>query len=368
MHVMILGTRGLPASHGGFETFAQDLSLFLAARNHHVTVYCQAEPDTASAEDVWNGVHRVLVPSPDSSVGTMLFDWAATMHSSRREGIALTLGYNTGVFNLMFKLRHIPNIMNMDGIEWKRAKWSWTQRGWLWFNEWAGARCADHLIADHPEIAVHLRRHTSTDKISMIPYGADAVTSASTEPLTRYGLKPKGYYFLVARAEPENSILEIVSSFSSRRVSFPLVVFGEYSPGRNRYHRRVIDAAGPNVRFLGAIYDREIVQALRFHARAYIHGHHVGGTNPSLVESLAAGNAIIAHDNRFNRWVAGQGAKYFKGSHDLEETLYSLEQDPCVLLGMEESSRQRHGKDFTKETVLSAYEELLNRFALEHSQ
>ena len=363
MHVMILGTRGIPANHGGFETFAQDLSLFLTAKGHHVTVYCQANRGAILAEDMWNGVHRVLIPSSDSPVGTMHFDWATTMHSSQKEGVVLTLGYNTGVFSLMLRLRHLPNIMNMDGIEWKREKWSGPARLWLWFNEWAGARCANHLVADHPEIGAHLQRHTSTDKISIIPYGADAVWAASAEPLAPFGLKPKGYYLLVARAEPENSILEIVRSFSSASVSTPLFVLGEYSPESNRYHRQVMDAAGPNVVFAGAIYDRGIVQALRFHAKAYIHGHQVGGTNPSLVESLAAGNAIIAHDNRFNRWVAGKGAMYFKGSDDLERILRVLEQDPRRLLGMEEFSRQRHSKEFTKEMVLSAYEELLLRFA-----
>jgi glycosyltransferase involved in cell wall biosynthesis len=251
----------------------------------------------------------------------------------------------------------------MDGIEWKREKWSWPQRGWLWFNEWAGARCANHLVADHPEIAAHLQRHTPAEKISVIPYGADAVTSALTAPLEKFGLKSKGYYLLVARAEPENSVLEIVQAFSSKRLMFPLVVLGDYSPERSRYRRRVVDTAGPKVRFAGAIYDREIVQALRFHARAYIHGHQVGGTNPSLVESLGAGNAIIAHDNRFTRWVAGPGAMFFNGSDDLEQILYSLERDGCRLTNMEEASRKRHREEFTSEKVLSAYEELLLRFA-----
>src|SRR5450631_4462070 len=157
MHVMILGTRGIPASHGGFETFAQDLALFLTAREHRVTVYCQVDGTRTLTEDTWNGVHRVLVPSPDSATGTMFFDWTATMDSSRREGVVLTLGYNTGVFSLIYRVRHLPSIMNMDGIEWKRKKWSRLQRGWLWFNEWAGARCANHLVADHPEIASHLQ-------------------------------------------------------------------------------------------------------------------------------------------------------------------------------------------------------------------
>jgi glycosyltransferase involved in cell wall biosynthesis len=176
-------------------------------------------------------------------------------------------------------------------------------------------------------------------------------------------LKPKGYYLVIARAEPENSILEIVRAFASHRVSTPLVVLGNYSPERSQYQRQVLDAAGSKVHFVGAIYDRETVRGLRFHSKAYIHGHRVGGTNPSLVESLAAGNAIIAHDNQFTRWVAGAGARFFKGTEDLEEILDSLEKNPFQLVEMEEFSRSRHKTEFNKEKALTAYEELLFRVA-----
>jgi glycosyltransferase involved in cell wall biosynthesis len=181
--------------------------------------------------------------------------------------------------------------------------------------------------------------------------------------LAKYELKPKGYYLVIARAEPENSILEIVRAFASHRVGSPLVVLGNYLPERSQYQRQVLDAAGSKVHFVGAIYDRETVRALRFHSKAYIHGHRVGGTNPSLVESLAAGNAIIAHDNQFTRWVAGAGAKFFRGTEDLESILDSLEKHPLQLVEMEKSSRFRHQAEFVKERALSAYEELLLRVA-----
>jgi len=361
MDVMIVGTRGVPANHGGFETFAEDLSLFLTSRGHKVIVYCQADRAGALAEDTWNGVHRVVVPSGNHAIGTISYDWATTMHCSRRKGVVLTLGYNTAVFSLMYRMHRLPNVMNMDGIEWKREKWSFSQRAWLWFNEWAGARFAHHLVADHPEIARHLRRHTSAEKITVIPYGADAVTSARLELLGAYGLKSKSYYLLIARPEPENSILEIVRAFSRHSSGDPLVVLGNYSGKGNGYRQQVRDSAGQRVQFVGAIYDREIVRALRFHAKAYIHGHRVGGTNPSLVESLAAGNAIIAHDNRFNRWVAGEYAEFFTGTRDLEEILEGLEENRSRLSAMEAASRQRHRDEFEKEKVLLAYEELLLR-------
>jgi glycosyltransferase involved in cell wall biosynthesis len=363
MRVLILGTRGIPANHGGFENFAQDCALFLQARHHDVTVYCQVAKDELAREDTWNGIRRVLIPTSEGAVGTMQFDWTAIRHSLHENGVVLTLGYNTGVFNVLYRFSGMSNIMNMDGMEWKREKWSLPARVWFWFNEWAGARVANHLVADHPEIARHLSRHTASKKISVIPYGADSVTSAPVSLIQKYDLSSKGYYLLIARPEPENSILEIVRAYSLRQRGMPLVILGNYRHDGTRYQKTVLDAAGPEIIFLGAIFDRDIVRALRFHARAYFHGHRVGGTNPSLVESLGAGNAVIAHDNRFNRWVAGEGARYFQSSEDIDGILDSLNADPAQLLAMEEASRKRFRDSFTQDKILTAYEELLLQFA-----
>ena len=308
-----------------------------------------------------------MIPAGEGSLGTILFDWRAIRHSMREKGVVLTLGYNTGIFNAMYRFRGVSNLMNMDGIEWRRQKWSRIARAWFWINEWAGARVATHLVADHPEIGMHLLRHTSPGKITVIPYGADLVTSAPVELVHQYGLLPKKYYLLIARPEPENSILQIVQGYSLKRRGMPLVILGKYLRAGTSYQNKVLDAAGPEIKFLGAIFDRDIVRALRFHARAYIHGHSVGGTNPSLVESLAAGNAVIAHDNPFNRWVAGEGARYFKSSGDLAEILESLDGEGSQLLDMEEASRKRHHESFTQDKILRAYEELLLRFAPEDS-
>ena len=363
MHVMILGTRGIPSGHSGFETFAQDFALFLKSRNHDVTVYCQAEEHETAHEDTWNGIRRVILPAGNGAVGTMGFDWKSIRHALRQEGVALTLGYNTGIFNLAFRFSRTPNIMNMDGIEWIRGKWSRPAKAWFWLNEWAGARAAHHLVADHPEIGQHIARHTPNRKITVIPYGAYEVNSAPLELIQKYGLTAKNYYLLIARSEPENSILEIVQGYSARRRGVPLIILGKYPADGTRYQQTVLAAAGPEVQFLGPIFDRDIVQALRFHARAYFHGHTVGGTNPSLVESLAAGNAVIAHDNRFTRWVAGNGARFFRSTGDVDRIVDALNREPEQLSVMEKASRTRHSEAFTQEKILTAYEKLLIQYA-----
>ena len=140
-----------------------------------------------------------------------------------------------------------------------------------------------------------------------------------------------------------------------------LAVLGHYDEV-NAYHRLVRAAAGPNVKFLGAIYDRSIVQALRFHALAHVHGHQVGGTNPSLVEALGAGNPILAHDNRFNRWVAGSGALFFDGAKGFVDSLAMFDGDPHLRLRMAQASRERFREAFTWPGVLASYEALLTRY------
>jgi len=363
MHVMILGTRGIPSRHSGFETFAQDFALFLKARNHDVTVYCQAEEGELAREDTWNGIRRVILPAGEGSLGTMAFDWKSIRHALREKGVALTLGYNTGIFNVAFRFSRIHNIMNMDGIEWIRAKWSRPAKAWFWLNELAAARVANHLVADHPEIGRHIGRHTADKKITVIPYGADEVNSAPLNLIEVYGLTAKNYYLLIARPEPENSILEIVQGYSARPRGVPLVILGKYETDGTRFQQSVLAAAGPEVQFLGPIFDRDTVRALRFHARAYFHGHRVGGTNPSLVESLAAGNAVIAHDNRFTRWVAGDGARFFQSTEDVDRIVDELNREPEQLAAMEQASRKRYSGAFTQEKILTAYEQLLLQYA-----
>lgn len=313
-------------------------------------------------QDSWRGVDRVRIPVLQSGPkGTIVFDWRATLHASGHSDLCLTLGYNTAFFCALLRLKGVPNLINMDGIEWSRAKWGSVAKTWFWLNERAGCWLGNHLIADHPEIKRHLARRVSAQKITTIAYGADRLVDVPVAPLQALGLEPGRYLTLVARPEPENSILEVVSGFSSAPRGIVLAVLGTYLDS-NPYHRAVRAAAGPEVRFLGAIYDRDIVQALRFHCAAYIHGHQVGGTNPSLVEALGAGNAVIAHDNRFNRWVAGTGARYFSDAASFADQLQAMLGDPVALAAMQQQSRERFAEAFTWDAILQEYRLLLERY------
>jgi len=358
----ILGTRGVPAAHGGFETFAEQLALYLVQHGWRVIVYCQLDGDGEITEDEWQGVARVNIPvQRGGPVGTIQFDWKATRHASRHSDLCLTLGYNTAIFCSLLRLNGVPNVINMDGIEWSRAKWGPIAKTWFWMNDWMGCWLGNHLVADHPEIALHLQTRASARKITTIAYGADRLSNLPPDPVVALGLVPGQYMTLVARAEPENSILEVVRGFSAAERGIKLAVLGRYEDG-NSYHRAVRAAASGEVVFLGAIYDKPVVHALRLHSAAYIHGHQVGGTNPSLVEALGAGNAVIAHDNRFNRWVAGPGAAYFDGAEGFAAALSDLLGQPGKLAQMRTASLARFEGGLTWPQILNAYEDLLTRW------
>jgi glycosyltransferase involved in cell wall biosynthesis len=295
--------------------------------------------------------------------GTIVFDWRATLHAARHGDLCLTLGYNTAVFCALLRGKGVPNVINMDGIEWSRAKWGPLAKTWFWLNERAGCWLGNHLVADHPQIAVHLRTRVRDEKITTIPYGADVVASAPADAVRALGLEPGRFLTVIARPEPENSLLEVVTGFSARPRGHQLVVMGGYDDG-NLYHRAVRAAASAEVRFVGAIYDKAVVQALRFHSLAYVHGHQVGGTNPSLVEALGAGNAIVAHDNRFNRWVSEDGAVYFSGTESFAARMDEFLTAPgLVKLGaLRQHGRQRFQTLFTWPAILQQYEELLSQY------
>lgn len=358
--LFILGTRGIPARHGGFETFAERLSLFLVSRGWKVTVYCQEDVGTKKWQSVWCGVDRIHIPIKSSgALGTIAFDFKAVCDSLSREGLFLTLGYNTAIFNLMQRVKGQVNLFNMDGIEWRRQKWGVIAKTWFWINERIGCWSGNHLVADHPNIKAHLETRVNSEKISMIPYGADELLSADVSCLKPYGLKPGEFSIVIARPEPENSILEMVRAFSRKHRDHKLVVLGNYRPDSSHYDRKVMEAASDEVIFPGAIYDMSVVNALRYYCRFYMHGHRVGGTNPSLVEALGAGSAVIAHDNHFNRWVADKGASYFEDESSCADLISFLLSDNSAVNTMKLESRKRFQERFMWQNVLSEYEKLL---------
>ena len=361
--IRILGIRGLPARHGGFETFTERLAPYLVERGWEVTVYCQEESRGPIRTDSWLGVRRVIIPSgPDTPLSTIRFDLASIRHAARHDDLCLTLGYNTAILTVLLRGRGIHNILNMDGVEWKRSKWSFPAKAWFYINDWAGCLLSSHLIADNPHIKTLVQRRTTASRVSCIPYGTDILGDVSMAPLTELGLVPGTYLTVIARPEPENSLLQLVSAFSRRRRGAQLAVLGKLLPD-NPYHGAVRRAASEEVVFLGEIYDHHVLASLRKHCIGYLHGHQVGGTNPSLLEAMGAGNAVLAHDNKFNRWVVADGALYFGTEAEADDAISRLIVDTDLRDRLARSSLDRAAEAFSWESVLEQYRVLLARWA-----
>ena len=361
--VRILGTHGVPANYGGFETAAENVALFLKSRGWRVVVYCQTDGSGPIQEDTWHGLERVLIPIDVGGwLGTSKFDLLSIRHAAKSRDLCLTFGYNTAIFNVIQRAKGIPNVINMDGIEWSRSRWGFFRQAILYTNERIACFVGNHLIADHPEIEKFLLTRAPRRKLTTITYGADPVADAPASVPASHGLEPGRYMTLICRPIPENSIAELIRGFSRTRRGFKLAVLGDYTPDEDPYHRAVLDSASDEVVFVGSIYDKAEVEALRFHSAMYLHGHTVGGTNPSLVEAMAAGNPVLAHDNPYNRWVAQDGAVYFTTEDDVARHLDELLASPTRLEEMRAASLRRYESEFTWEHVAGQYEQLLLRF------
>lgn len=354
----------MPANHGGFETAAERIGTELVERGWRVVVYCQLEGEATPRRDVWRGIERVFLPSKyEGAKGTIVFDARTVQHVLRDaapDDICLTFGYNTAFLNYALRAKGLRQLINMDGIEWSRQRWSRGEKAFLYANERLGCWVGDHLIADHPAIREHLETRVSGEKITTVAYGADEILTAQPHLVTEYGVSPGHYAIVVARPVPENSVLEIVRGFSAARRGIKLLVLGNYDP-TDAYHARVLAAASDEVVFAGAVYQPQITQALRFHALAYLHGHTVGGTNPSLVEALGAGNPVIAHDNKYNRGVAEDAGLYFVDAEGLAARLTEVLADADLRERMSERARERHAEHFTWRRISDQYEEELLR-------
>ena len=364
--LLILGTRGIPAAHGGFETFAERLALDLVARGWQVGVYCQHELSDGRErrwQDQWRGVSRINVAVGGAGpASTLLFDWLCVRDAATRDGVCLVLGYNGAAFLPYLRLRGRQVITNMDGVEWRRPKWGPVARAWLRLNEWIAVRSSHRLVADHPEIARHLARRHPASRVTTISYGADPVTQAGQEPLRALGLVGDRYLLSVSRIEPDNNILPIVRAFSHDGHGLKLVVVGAVDPATD-YGRAIREAASGDVLFPGPIYDAGILRSLRFHARAYLHGHMVGGTNPSLVEALWAGSAVVAHDNPFNRWTAGEAAVFFGDADECALRIGAVARQPELVATLRRNARLQASARFDWGEIIPAYERQLLQLA-----
>lgn len=366
LRVAILGTRGIPARYGGFETFAEQLALRLVARGFQVTVYAEGAPSSALTSTDYRGVRVQTVPVPRWGAASVIaYDVRSIWHARRGFDLVYMLGYGAAFACWLPRLFGTAVWINLDGLEWARSKWSAPARLWLRTMEWAATRAANRLIADADAIRCRvLSVYPRAAPCSFVAYGAEIQRqSADGDLLPTLGLARHSYFVVVARVEPENHIAEIIDAYQRYREqggANALVIVGN-AQGHAPYCRRVVSTMVPGLRWLGPVYDAPMLQALRTGAVAYLHGHSVGGTNPSLLEALGCGSLVIAHRNVFNEEVLGDLGWYFDSSDELARHMREVEGlGPQEREGRRTAAWERIEKRYSWEGVVDAYEQLIH--------
>lgn len=354
MKVGILGSRGIPNQYGGFEQFAEQLALGLVKYGAEVWVYCSDSHPLKSS--TWNKVNRILCRDPEDKIGTagqFIYDLNCINDSRKRDfDIIYQLGYTSN--SIWF--RRLPDgpavVTNMDGLEWKRSKYSAWVRRFLKYAEKLAVISSDTLIADSKAIAKHLKT-TYDANSTFIPYGAEIFENPNENAVKNEGLEPFNYHLLVARMQPDNHIEEIIQGVIGSSADVPLVVVGNTDNGCGKHLRKKY--RDKKIKFVGAIFNKELLNNLRHFSKLYFHGHSAGGTNPSLLEAMAASAWICAHENPFNREVVGENAFYFKSSDDITNILDHLENKETARNTFTQKNRETIKKTYNWEPIIDRY-------------
>ncbi len=357
MRIALLGTRGIPARYGGFETFAEELSARLAARGHEVTVYCR-EP---FEEAMYRGVRlRYIPPVRHKYLETIAHTFVSTLDVMKGpHDVALYCNGANAIFTPLARAAGMPVALNVDGLERKRKKWNALARAWYLFSEALSTFCPNEIVTDAAQIREYYRTRYGADS-TFIPYGAPTGKLPTSAVLDRLGLERGRYFLYVTRFEPENNPLMVRRAFERVKTDLKLALIGD-APYAADYIRQVRDTKDQRVLLPGAIYG-DGYHELQSHSFAYIHATEVGGTHPALIEAMGRGALVLYLMTAENHEVAGGAGIPFQDEADLENRL-------AEVLAMEEAQRSRYREaalrrvceHYSWDAVTTAYEALFRR-------
>ena len=354
MRIALLGTRGIPASYGGFETFAEELSTRLVARGHQVTVYCR-QPFPAPT---YRGVQlQYLGTIRHKYFDTIAHTCVSTLHLlAHRTDVALYCNGANAVFTLWPRLAGIPVALNVDGIERKRKKWNRLARSWYLMSEWLSTFCPSVVITDARAIHDYYRERYGKDSV-FIPYGAETGKVGGQAVLERLGLAAGKYFLYVSRMEPENHPLEVREAFEQVATPMKLALIGD-APYAEEYIRRVRETSDPRIVIPGAIYGAGYHE-LGSHCFAYIHATTVGGTHPALIEAMGRGALVLYRNTPENAEVAGEAGIPFEADDLAEKLRLVLAMPEAEREALRQKAEARVRERYSWEAVTEAYEKLL---------
>lgn len=360
LRIGLIGTRGVPARYGGFETAVEEVGRRLADRGHRVVVYCRTPADQPRLPQHL-GMQLVHLPAVRSRSLETLSHTAVSVAHVMTHRVDAAIVFNAANSPLLPALRaaRIPVATHVDGLEWRRAKWGPTGRRYYRLAESLAVRWSDALIADAAGIAEYYTEEFGAPT-RQIAYGAP-LTAPGADRLAELDLTPAGFHLVVARFEPENHVDVVVAGYVASAARLPLVVVGS-APYAADYTRAVRAAADERVRFLGGVWDAELLDQLFANAATYLHGHSVGGTNPALLRAIGAGAPTIAFDVRFNREVLGEHGRYFQGASDVAREIVAAEADPPAT-ALRGEALLRRAADYDWDEVADGYERLAGDLA-----
>ena len=322
MKIGLVGTRGIPAKYGGFETFAEEISPLLAVNGFDITVQC--DKDSYPLNE-YKGVKLYYSPVSKSESPLKYF-YEGIKWGIRNNDVIIVVSTAASLFYFFNFFRRRIILTNPDGLEHRRKKWSVAKKGYLRLSEMFAVRFSDYLIVDSDSIRRYfISTYKGVErKIRLIEYGAYQNRYSDIDVLNKYGIGQNSYFLIVSRLEPENNLEMILDAYSHAATICPLVIAGNIL---NNSHVKslVTRYSSERIKFIGGIYDRKELNALRFSCKAYIHGHSVGGTNPSLLEAMGSHNIILAHDNEFNREVTLGNQLYFSTSEQCRNRINEIE-------------------------------------------
>ena len=322
MKVAIIGIRGIPNRYGGFEQFAELLAPVLVQRHFEVSVYCGQE--YRENGPIWKGVNLIYQYCPHflgNSFSQFFYDLACIIDSRKRDfDLIYHLGYTSS--SIWFSLHRKGSciVTNMDGMEWQRSKYGILTRFFLRYAEQKAVQKSHYLIADSLPVKAYLEAKYGK-KTFYIPYSATCITEENCENSLPAPFIPDNYNLVICRIQEDNHTEMIIQGHLHSKTNDKLIIIGNYNHLYGRRLKRKYE--GERVIFFGPLYDKYLLDQIRFHSKIYFHGHSAGGTNPSLLEAMAAKALITAHDNIFNRAVLGAHAFYFKNASDIEKLLQS---------------------------------------------
>ncbi len=359
MRLAILGTRGIPARYGGFETFAEELGARLAEHGHEITVYSRSAW-TSRGKVSHRGMRIVRLPAPRSKyLETVVHTLFSAIHAMRRPWSAVYVCNLANVPSaVLLRAAGHRVVLNVDGLEWERAKWNLLGRTYYRACAWLATRLPIELVTDARVIERYYQERYGR-RTRYFAYGTDLQPVADDGTLASLRLTPGGYVLYVSRLEPENNAQLVVDAFAGVRTDVTLAIVGD-APYATAYIRRLKATAAKDRRviLLGAHYGAAY-RVLRSHAAAYVQATEVGGTHPALVEAMGFGNAIVANDVPEHREVLGDAGLYYSGAAQLTEQLQRVLDDGALADRLRSDAARRAGELYNWDRVAEEYEQWL---------